>query len=297
MRWRRSGRHAAMTLAVLASVAVLAAGCGQSRPPAARASAAAGGPGGTASPSSMSPAQVTAAEDAFSLALFDRVCPSKPGPNLLLSPNCRPGAGHAVRGGQGTDRGVPRAAAPAARVEPGAGRGAAPAHRHAGRAAPARGQQPSLRAVREPARPAGARRPAHRLPHRSGDRRLRRRARDHEPDQRGRRPRDPRPDPGPLPGPAAPVHPDRADQRPLPEGALAEPVPGDQPGAVPYRRRPGGPGAADAQRRPGRQLPPVRRLAVGHAALRRRRAGRGGPAPAGATRPGAPPPRWPSGRR
>ena len=34
----------------------------------------------------MSPAQVTAAEDAFSLALFDRVCPSKPGPNLLLSP-------------------------------------------------------------------------------------------------------------------------------------------------------------------------------------------------------------------
>jgi serpin B len=34
----------------------------------------------------MSPAQVTAAENAFSLALFDRVCPSKPGSNLLLSP-------------------------------------------------------------------------------------------------------------------------------------------------------------------------------------------------------------------
>jgi serpin B len=34
----------------------------------------------------MSPAQVTAAENAFSLALFGRLCPAKPGANLLVSP-------------------------------------------------------------------------------------------------------------------------------------------------------------------------------------------------------------------
>jgi serpin B len=86
MGWCRSGRHAAMTLAVLASVAVLAAGCGQSRPSAGRGAQMLVGRVEQLPPSSMSPAQVTAAEDAFSLALFDRVCPSKPGPNLLLSP-------------------------------------------------------------------------------------------------------------------------------------------------------------------------------------------------------------------
>ena len=85
MRWRRSGRHAATALAVLASVAVLA-GCGQPGPPAARGTQLLVGRVEHLPPSSMSPAQVTAAEDAFSLALFDRVCPSKPGPNLLLSP-------------------------------------------------------------------------------------------------------------------------------------------------------------------------------------------------------------------
>jgi serpin B len=86
MRWRRSGRHAATALAVLASVAVLAAGCGQSRSSAGRGAQLLVGRAEQLSPSSMSPAQVTAAEDAFSLALFDRVCPAKPGPNLLLSP-------------------------------------------------------------------------------------------------------------------------------------------------------------------------------------------------------------------
>ena len=96
MGWRRPGRHRTMTLAAAVSaaaavsVAVLAAGCGQSRP------AAGGGEQGgeqvlvgraeRLSPASMSPGQVTAAEDAFSLALFGRVCSSKPGPNLLLSP-------------------------------------------------------------------------------------------------------------------------------------------------------------------------------------------------------------------
>ena len=86
MRWRRSGRHAAMTLAVLASGASLAAGCGQSRPSAGRVGQTLVGRVEQLPPSGMSPAQVTAAEDAFSLALFERVCPSKPGPNLLLSP-------------------------------------------------------------------------------------------------------------------------------------------------------------------------------------------------------------------
>lgn len=86
MRWRRPGRRAAITLAVLASLAVLAAGCGQSRPSASRGAHLLVGRVEPLSPSSMSPAQVTAAEDAFSLALFGRVCPSNPGPNLLLSP-------------------------------------------------------------------------------------------------------------------------------------------------------------------------------------------------------------------
>ena len=86
MAWRRSGCHAAVTLAVLASLAVLAAGCGQPKPSAGRGTQLLVGRVEQLSPSSMSPAQITAAEDAFSLALFDRVCPSKPGPNLLLSP-------------------------------------------------------------------------------------------------------------------------------------------------------------------------------------------------------------------
>ena len=87
MGWRRSGRHAATTLAVLASVAVLAAGCGQSRPSADRGAQLLAGRVEQLAPATMSPAQVTTAEDAFSLALFGRVCPSKPGPNLLLSPD------------------------------------------------------------------------------------------------------------------------------------------------------------------------------------------------------------------
>ena len=87
MRQHRSGRHQTAVLAALACVAILAAGCGQSR-------SSAASPGEKTllgrveqrAPSGMSPAQVTAAEDQFSLALFRRVCPSAPGPNLLLSP-------------------------------------------------------------------------------------------------------------------------------------------------------------------------------------------------------------------
>ena len=86
MGWPRSGRYATTALAVLASVAVLTAGCGQSRPAAGRGTQMLVGRVEPLSRSSMSPAQVTAAEDAFSLALFGRVCASKPGPNLLLSP-------------------------------------------------------------------------------------------------------------------------------------------------------------------------------------------------------------------
>jgi serpin B len=86
MGWRGSGRHAAMALAAVASVAVLAGGCGQSRPAAGAGGQVLVGRVEPLHPSSMSPAQVTAAEDAFSLALFGRLCPSKPGANLLVSP-------------------------------------------------------------------------------------------------------------------------------------------------------------------------------------------------------------------
>ena len=86
-------------------------------------------------------------------------------------------------------------------------------------------------------------------------------------------------------------------ERALPQGALAAAVPRGQPGAIPYRRRPRGPGAADEQHRPGGQLPPGRRLAVGHAAVRRRPAGRGCLAPAGPRSRPAPSPRSASGRR
>lgn len=94
MEWRRLGRHQTMALAVLASAAVLAAGCGQSRPSAGPQAPGAQAPGSRVllgqveqlPSSSMSRAQVTAAEDAFTRALFGRVCSSKPASNLLLSP-------------------------------------------------------------------------------------------------------------------------------------------------------------------------------------------------------------------
>jgi serpin B len=86
MGWRGSSRHAAMALAVLASVAVLAAGCGQSRPAAGAREQVLVGRAEPLHPSSMSPAQLTAAEDEFSLALFARLCPARPGANLLVSP-------------------------------------------------------------------------------------------------------------------------------------------------------------------------------------------------------------------
>jgi serpin B len=89
MEWRRPGRHTAMVLAVLASAAILAAGCGQSRPsagPQAPRARVLLGQVEHLPASSMSRAQVTAAENAFTRALFGRVCSSKPASNLLLSP-------------------------------------------------------------------------------------------------------------------------------------------------------------------------------------------------------------------
>ena len=70
----------------LAGMAVLAAGCGPSRPGAGAREQVLVGRAEPLRPSSMSPAQLTAAEDAFSLALFGRLCPAKPGANLLISP-------------------------------------------------------------------------------------------------------------------------------------------------------------------------------------------------------------------
>jgi serpin B len=86
MRWHQSGRHRTAALAALACAAVLAAGCGQSRSSAGPGEQTLVGRLEQRAPSGMSPAQVAAAEDRFSLALLGRVCPSAPGPNLLLSP-------------------------------------------------------------------------------------------------------------------------------------------------------------------------------------------------------------------
>ena len=87
---RRPGQHPgrgrARVLAVVAGAAVLVAGCGQSHPSAGRGEQVLVGRAEQLRHSSLSPGQVTAAEDAFSLALFGRACPSAPGGNLLLSP-------------------------------------------------------------------------------------------------------------------------------------------------------------------------------------------------------------------
>jgi serine protease inhibitor len=83
----RLGRRRALAWTVLVSVAVLAAGCGQSAP---------AGRTGTGQllagraeqlpPAALSPSRITAAEDDFGLALFHRLCSPAPDHNLLLSP-------------------------------------------------------------------------------------------------------------------------------------------------------------------------------------------------------------------
>jgi serine protease inhibitor len=84
----RRGRRWATRLVLPASLAVLIAGCGQPKAPAA--------PTGTGQllvgraerlpPAALPPSRLTAAEDAFGLALFRRVCAPAPNANLLLSP-------------------------------------------------------------------------------------------------------------------------------------------------------------------------------------------------------------------
>lgn len=89
MGWRRPDRRRAMALAVLASAAVLAAGCGQARPsagPRAPWAQVLLGQAEKLPASNMSRTRVTAADDAFSLALFGRVCSPKSPSNLLVSP-------------------------------------------------------------------------------------------------------------------------------------------------------------------------------------------------------------------
>jgi serine protease inhibitor len=89
MRHQRGRRvSGAFVLAILAGVAVLAAGCGHAATP-----APARGPLRILTgrveqvpAAAMSPAQLTAAEDAFGLALFGRLCSSRPSANVLLSP-------------------------------------------------------------------------------------------------------------------------------------------------------------------------------------------------------------------
>lgn len=89
MAKRRPGRRGrkAAAAALALTVAVMIAGCGQSRQP----------PGGHVevlaghlerlSPGAVSARQVAAAESAFGLALFGKVCPAMPTSNLLLSPD------------------------------------------------------------------------------------------------------------------------------------------------------------------------------------------------------------------
>ena len=81
----RRGRQAA--LAALAGLAVMIAGCGQSQQPPGRGAEVLTGHVERLSPGGVSARQVAAAEDAFGLALFGKVCPAMPTSNLLLSPD------------------------------------------------------------------------------------------------------------------------------------------------------------------------------------------------------------------
>jgi serpin B len=75
-----------MALAVLGSAAVLIAGCGQPEAPVARTGQLLVGRAEQLPPAAISPSRITAAEDAFGLALLRRVCAPAPDANLLLSP-------------------------------------------------------------------------------------------------------------------------------------------------------------------------------------------------------------------
>ena len=81
----RLGPRWATAVALLAGLAVLVAGCGQPAP-AARTGQVLMGRAEQLPAAALPPARLTAAEDAFGLALFRRVCTPAPGANLLLSP-------------------------------------------------------------------------------------------------------------------------------------------------------------------------------------------------------------------
>ena len=82
----RPGRPSVLVLTALASVAVLVAGCGQAHAPARRGGRLLVGRVEKLPAAALPPAQLTAAEDAFGLALLRRVCVPAPAANLLLSP-------------------------------------------------------------------------------------------------------------------------------------------------------------------------------------------------------------------
>ena len=82
----RPGRQGVLAMAVLASAAVLVAGCGQPHAPARGGGQLLTGRVEKLSAATLPPGQLTAAEDAFGLALLRRVCAPAPAANLLLSP-------------------------------------------------------------------------------------------------------------------------------------------------------------------------------------------------------------------
>jgi serpin B len=82
----RPGRQAVLAAAVLVSVAVLVAGCGQSHAPARGGGQLLVGRLEKLPAAALPPGQLTAAEDAFGLALLRRVCAPAPAANRLLSP-------------------------------------------------------------------------------------------------------------------------------------------------------------------------------------------------------------------
>ena len=89
MAKRRPGRRGrqATAAALALTVAVMIAGCGQSQQPPVRHVEVLTGHVERLSPGGVSARQVAAAEDAFGLALFGKVCPAMPTSNLLLSPD------------------------------------------------------------------------------------------------------------------------------------------------------------------------------------------------------------------
>lgn len=84
----RRGRRWATGLVLPAALAVLIAGCGQPETPSARTGTGQllVGRAEQLPPAALPASRLTAAEDAFGLALFRRVCTPAPGANLLLSP-------------------------------------------------------------------------------------------------------------------------------------------------------------------------------------------------------------------